>query len=57
MVWERPGDRVLAILRADAAVDAGGLYTTGADRYIFGAAFDEIVAQLKSWTEGRTEER
>jgi hypothetical protein len=49
MVWERPGEKVLAEFRSESAVKMGGLYTIGADQYIFGAVFDEIVDQLKVW--------
>jgi hypothetical protein len=51
-VWAQPGDRVLATFRSQARVEVGGLYTIGADRYIFGAVFDEIVKQLRQWAAG-----
>lgn len=49
MVWELPEEKVLAEFRSESAVRVGGLYTIGADQYIFGSAFDEIVNQLKGW--------
>ncbi len=49
IVWEKPGDRVLATFRSQSSVKAGGLYTIGADRYIFGVAFSDIVKQLEAW--------
>lgn len=52
MVWQKPDDKVLATFRTEAAVKSGGLYTIGADHYIFGAAFDDIVKQLKAWIKG-----
>jgi len=52
MVWEQPGDKVLATFRSHAHVDAGGLYTIGADRYILSTAFDDIVKQLRDWMAG-----
>jgi hypothetical protein len=53
MVWEQPGDKMLAMFRNKASVENGGLYTIGADQYIFGAAFDAIIEQLKEWVQGR----
>jgi hypothetical protein len=52
MVWEKPGDKVLASFRSETAVKAGGLYTVGADQYILGAAFDDIIKQLRAWVHG-----
>jgi hypothetical protein len=52
VVWEKPGYKVLASFRSEATVKSGGLYTVGADRYIFGVAFDDIVRQLKAWVTG-----
>jgi hypothetical protein len=52
MVWEQPGDKVLATFRSHAHVDAGGLYTIGADQYILSAAFDDIVKQVRAWVTG-----
>jgi hypothetical protein len=57
MVWEQPGDKILATFRSHAHVDAGGLYTVGADRYILSAAFDDIVKQLREWVAGATSSR
>jgi hypothetical protein len=51
MVWQKPDDRLLGTFRAEASVKFGGLYTIGADHYIFGAAFNDIVKQLKSWVQ------
>ncbi len=52
MVWEKPGDKVLGTFRSQSSVKAGGLYTIGADKYILGTAFDDIIKQLKEWTTG-----
>ncbi len=49
MIWQKPDDTVLATFRTEAAVKSGGFYTIGADHYIFGAAFNDIVEQLKTW--------
>ena len=52
MVWQKPDDNVLATFRTEAAVDSGGFYTIGADHNIFGAAFSDIIKQLKVWVKG-----
>jgi hypothetical protein len=49
IVWETPGDRILATLRSQTSVKEGGLYTIGADRYILDVAFTDIVKQLEAW--------
>jgi hypothetical protein len=49
MLWEQPGDRLLATFRSQSRVDAGGLYTIGADQYIFSVAFEDIVKQMREW--------
>ncbi len=51
-VWEKPGDKVLASFRSQSSVEAGGLFTVGADQYIFGVAFDDIIRQLEAWASG-----
>ena len=57
MVWEKPGDHILATFRSQSSVKEGGLYTVGADQYILTVAFNEIVDQLRAWaTEGHHRE-
>jgi hypothetical protein len=51
MVWQKPEEKTLALLRSQSSVEVGGLYTIGADQYILSVAFDDIVGQLKQWTE------
>ena len=57
MVWEKPGDKVMATFRSQAAVKGGGLYTIGADQYISDAAFDDVVKRLKAWISGAGSEK
>ncbi len=57
MVWQKPDDKVLATFRAEASVKFGGLYTIGADHYIFGVAFSDIIKQLKVWVKGNDPEK
>lgn len=52
IVWESPGDKMLTTFRSQSSVKTGGLYSIGADRYIMTVVFDDIVRQLKAWTEG-----
>jgi hypothetical protein len=49
MAWEQPGEKILAIFRSHVHVDAGGVYTLGADRYILSTAVNDIVRQLRDW--------
>jgi hypothetical protein len=57
MVWDKQGGKVLASFRSEAAVKSGGLYTVGADQYIFAAAFDDILKEMKAWASGVTTEK
>jgi Domain of unknown function (DUF4410) len=52
MVWDRSEGKVLATLRSQSSVQAGGLYTIGADQYILGVAFNDIIKQLETWVTG-----
>ena len=54
MVWETAEAKALATFRSQSSVRAGGLYTVGADQYILGVAFDDIVRQLDAWAKGTT---
>jgi hypothetical protein len=57
MVWGKPEDKILATFRSEAAVKAGGLYTIGADKYIFGVAFEDVLKQMKRWMSGSPSEK
>lgn len=48
-LWEKAGDKMLGAFRSHSQVQAGGLYTVGADQYILGAAFDDVIHQLREW--------
>ena len=52
IVWEAPGDKMLALMRSRSSVEIGGLYTTGADQYILDVAFNDIIKQMEAWTKG-----
>lgn len=49
MVIEKQGYKVLANLKSQSSVEAGGLYTIGAEEYILDVAFDGIIEKLKDW--------
>ncbi len=49
VVWEMPGEKVLATLRSQTSVESGGLYTIGANQYILSVVLDDIVKQLEAW--------
>jgi len=51
-VWDMVRDKMLTLVRTQAVVEGGGLYSMGADRYILGAAFDDVVKQLEVWAQG-----
>jgi len=52
IVWESPGDKMLALMRSRSSVESGGLYTTRADQYILDVAFNDIIKQMEAWTKG-----
>ncbi len=52
IVWEKPGEKVLATLRSQSSVEGGGLFSIGADQYILSVAFDDIMRQLEAWAQG-----
>jgi hypothetical protein len=51
-LWEKSGDKMLGAFRSHSQVQAGGLYTIGADQYILGTAFDDVIKQLREWLRG-----
>ena len=52
IVWEKPGDKVLATLRSQSSVEGGGLFSMGADQRILSVALDDIMKQLEAWASG-----
>jgi hypothetical protein len=52
MVWERPGQKVLATLQSQSLVEAGSLYTTDSDESILDVAVTDLVNQLQRWAAG-----
>ena len=52
MVWDKQAGKVLASFRSEVAVKSGGLYTIGADQYIFNAVFDDILEKMRTWVQG-----
>jgi hypothetical protein len=52
MVLQKAESKTLAVLRSQASVETGGLYTIGADQYILSVALNDIVRQLEEWAKG-----
>jgi hypothetical protein len=49
IVWERPGDRIIATFRGFAALPPGSLDTVDAPRRLVAAAMDDVARQLEAW--------
>jgi hypothetical protein len=58
VIFEKPGDKVLATLRSQSSVGSGGLFSIGADQYILSVALNDIVKQMEAWAKGsKSQER
>ncbi len=53
MVTDRRTGQIAIIIRSNASIAAGGLYTIGADTYILDAAVNDVVKQLQDWANGK----
>ncbi len=53
MVTDTTTGEVVVILRGNATVSAGGLYSAGAEDYIIAAAVQDVVNKLQGWIQGR----
>jgi hypothetical protein len=49
IVWEKPGDRVMAVFRGFAALPRGSMDTIDAPRRLVAAAMNEVANQLETW--------
>jgi hypothetical protein len=54
MVTDTRTGHIVVILRGNATVAAGGLYSAGADSYILSAAVENVINQLRTWAQGRS---
>ena len=54
MVTDTRTGEIVLILRGNATVAAGGLYSAGADSYIISAAVEQVVEQLRTWAQRRS---
>lgn len=52
MVMDSKSGETVAIVRGNATVASGGLYTVGADQYILRSALDEVVKKLHQVVSG-----
>ncbi len=49
IVWEKPGDNVMAVFRGFAALPRGSMDTIDAERRLVAAAMDDVANQLEAW--------
>ena len=49
IVWERPGDRIIAAFRGFAALPRGSMDTIDATRRLVAAAMNDVANQLETW--------
>jgi len=49
IVWEKPGDRVMAVFRGFAALPRGGMDGIGAESRLVAAAMNDVANQLEAW--------
>jgi hypothetical protein len=52
MVTDSETGATVLIVRGNATVASGGLYSAGADSYILPSAVEDVVAQLRKWAAG-----
>jgi len=52
IVWERPGDRIIATFRGFAALPRGSMDTIDATRRLAAAAMNDVANQLEAWVKG-----
>jgi hypothetical protein len=49
ILWEKPGDGIIATFRGFAALPPGSLDTLDATRRLVAAAMDDVASQLETW--------
>ena len=49
IVWEKPGDRIIATFRGFAVLSRGSINTIDAPRRLVAAAMEDVVTQLDTW--------
>jgi hypothetical protein len=57
IVWEKPGDRVMAVFRGFAALPRGSTDTIDATRRLVAAAMNDIANQLETWVKASGEKK
>jgi len=57
IVWERPGDRIIATFRGFAALPRGSMDTIDAPRRLVAAAMDDVARQLEAWVKASGEKK
>jgi hypothetical protein len=49
IVWEKPGDRIMAVFRGFAALPRGSMDTIDPTRRLVATAMDDVAIQLEGW--------
>ena len=57
IVWERPGDRIVATFRGFAALPGGSMNTIDTTRRLVAAAMNEVANQLETWVKAGDEKK
>ena len=57
ILWEKPGDRIVATLRGFAALPRGSLDTIDAPHRLVAAAMDDLVRQLETWVKASGDQK
>jgi hypothetical protein len=56
MLTDTATGAIMVIVRGNATISAGGLYSAGADAYIVPTAVDDVVKRLRAWALGEPSE-
>jgi hypothetical protein len=54
MLTDSATGEIIVILRGNATLASGGLYTIGADTYIVPSAVDDVVNRMRAWALGES---
>jgi hypothetical protein len=57
ILWEKPGDGIIATFRGFAALPPGSLDTIDAPRRLVAAAMDDVARQLETWVKASGDQK
>ncbi len=57
IVWEKPGDRIIATFRGFAVLPRGSIDTIDATRRLVAAAMNDVANQLETWVKASGEKK